>query len=150
MRSFFSFVVIVSVFLSCSSPQKDAITEQKEIIPDQNLAAAVRFALKLYPNEPISEENLKVLKKLDASQRGIKDLTGLEKMTSLTSLDLAINEIKDVTRLSGLTQLKVLKLYNNQISDVSPLSGLTQLTLLWLMAYGLWQIKSATLHLFLI
>ena len=61
---------------------------------------------------------------LDASNRGIVDLTGLEAAAKLTTLNLSGNQIKDVSPLAGLTNLTSLDLSGNQIADFSALSGL--------------------------
>ena len=93
-------------------------------IPDARLAVT----LGLSPGEPILEKNLKEREQLQAMYMGIRDLTGIEKMTSLKRLWLYSNdEIVDITPLAGLTQLAELYLSGNAISDITPLAGLTQL-----------------------
>ena len=54
-------------------------------IPDANLAAAVREALGLGPTDPISQKKFEVLESLNADNRDVKDLTGLEKAIGLTT-----------------------------------------------------------------
>lgn len=98
-------------------------------IPDARLAVALRLS----PGEPILEKNLKEREQLQAMYMGIRDLTGIEKMTSLKRLWLYSNdEIVDITPLTGLTQLTYLSLSGNAISDITPLANLTQLKSLWL------------------
>ena len=63
----------------------DSINPDKTI-PDVNLAAAVRKALSLSPKDTISQEKLTELKELSAIGKGIRDLTGIEKMTRLNDL----------------------------------------------------------------
>jgi internalin A len=66
---------------------------------------------------------------LDASEKNIVDLTGLEYATRLVILRLQNNQIEDISPLTNLTSLTFLLLDNNQISDVSPLisnPGLSQ------------------------
>jgi Leucine-rich repeat (LRR) protein len=99
------------------------------IFPDENLEAAVREAIGK-PEGPIYLSDLEGLTSLDASERDITDLTGLEYCTSLTWLDLSHNQISDLSPLSELTSLAYLHLEGNQIGDLSPLSGLTSLTVL--------------------
>jgi len=80
------------------------------------------------------------LKELNASGRGIANLTGLQYATNLTSLNLGefyyywvwppelrTNRIENISPLSGLTKLKTLDLSNNQITDISALSELVDL-----------------------
>ena len=119
-----TFIFLIA-FISCSSPEPVEI-------PDANLAAAVREALNLDPNAPITDRNLKKLKSLSAKSRGITNLTGLEKATNLRHLNLSANQIVDITPLARLPRLRTLGLAVNQISDVSPLTGLKQLQSLWL------------------
>ena len=97
------------------------------LIPDTNLAAAVRETLDLGPNAPITEQTMQRLIRLWAGSRQIKDLTGLEHAIQLEELSLGYNQIRDIRPLIGMTKLRRLFLGSNQISDVSPLAGLTRL-----------------------
>ena len=97
-------------------------------IPDLNLAAAIREELVLTPNEPLTTHSILDLVGLEARNRGIKDLTGLEHAVNLTELHLGHNAVSDVSPLANLTQLTTLDLESTAVSDVSPLAGLTQLT----------------------
>ena len=96
-------------------------------IPDTALAPAVREALDLAADAPIPPDDLAALKTLDASSRGITQLTGLEAAAGLTQLTLNDNQIQDVSPLSHLVFLQTLNLRDNQIMDVLPLAGLTNL-----------------------
>ena len=107
-------------------------------IPDRHLAEAVRREV-----GSLTTHALLNLRRLEARNRGIKDLTGLEHARHLRYLDLTgeyisgegivnSNAVSDVTPLAGLTQLATLLLSNNRITDVTPLAALTQLTLLYL------------------
>ena len=57
----------------------DPIPDTKVVIPDTRLAAAVRETFGLGPKAPITKQAMKGLTTLDAFNRQIKDLTGLEK-----------------------------------------------------------------------
>lgn len=70
------------------------------------------------------------VKALDCSNRGISDLSGIERFWNLRVLKLAHNKIVDISPLAGLTNLWNLDLYDNQVADISPLAGLTNLTYL--------------------
>ena len=101
------------------------------LIRDPNLAAAVREELGLTADAPLTAAVLLNLKELDARERGIADLTGLEYATNLTSLNLHDNQkISDISPLANLTKLTTLNLGYNQLSDISPLANLTKLTAL--------------------
>jgi Leucine-rich repeat (LRR) protein len=92
MKHIYLLFVFFIVFVSCSPPEPVEI-------PDPNLAAAVREALSLDPNEPITQKKLDELKTLSPRQNGIRDLTGIEKMMGLTSLSLGSGQIADITPL---------------------------------------------------
>ena len=100
-------------------------------IPDQNLAAALREALKLGRNARIPERAMQTLTKLDARNSNIKNLTGLEHATRLTFLELRENQIRDIRPLAHLKNLTELILEENRVSDIRPLANMKQLT--WLL-----------------
>ena len=103
-------------------------------IPDTNLATAIREALNLAPGDPFTERNLLKLINLDAEDRQITDLTGLEHATQLQNLNLGGNQISDISPLTSLEIIESLVLPDNQISDISVLTGLENLT--WLNLSG--------------
>ena len=113
---------------------KIATPVSKGLIPDSNLAAAVREELDLAPNANITQQALQRLTILAAVNRRITSLTGLEHATELETLIIPQNQIRDINPLSGLTNLTDLSLSSNQISDIRPLTGLTQLERLVLAA----------------
>ena len=100
-------------------------------IPDQNLAAALREALKLGGNARIPERAMQTLTKLDARDSNIKNLAGLEHATGLRVLELRDNQIRDIRPLVNLKNLTELILDNNRVSDIRPLTNMKQLT--WLL-----------------
>ena len=107
-------------------------------IPDANLAKAVRSEI----GNTITTHALLNLTRLEAINREITDLTGLEHAYNLRSLNLGgeyidgtgyvnSNVISDFSPLLGLTQLTTLNLSVNSLSDVSFLSELPQLKTLY-------------------
>jgi len=96
---------------------------------DPNLAAAVRDQLSL-PAGPILRSDLVNLVDLDAYERGISDLGGIEECTYAAFLHLHGNLIDDLTPLAGLAGLGHLGADDNLIADLAPLAGLNALTLL--------------------
>ncbi len=94
--------------------------------PDTNLEAAIREAINK-PKGSIYTFDLESLTVLQAWERGISDLTGLEYCLKLQWLELANNNISDISSLAGLTNLYWLNLGGNNISDISALAGLTNL-----------------------
>src|SRR5262245_52535258 len=93
--------------------------------PDKNLEAAVKEALK--ETKALTDESLSRLNILEASGKGIKDLTGLEKCKNLAELKLTKNQIVDLKPLKDLTELQSLHLADNKITDLAPLAGLVKL-----------------------
>ena len=108
--------------------QPDVIPGTHVYIPDPNLRAAIAEALDKSPNAPITAEEMQGLRRLNANNRNIKDLTGIQFATNLCCLNLEHNRISDISPLAGLINLRELGLKVNSISDISPLSGLTNLT----------------------
>ena len=123
-------------------------------ITDDELAAAVRKALKIPTGEPILPDKMAMLtsltatrkeittlsgletagllERLDVGQNMITDLTPLRDLTNLTRLDVADNQITTLSPLSTLTNLERLDVRNNLITDVEPLMDLTSLTYVYL------------------
>ena len=99
-------------------------------IPDSNLRQAVRERLELPDEIPITQLEMLRLKKLNAKEMQIENITGLEYAINLKTLVLGVNNIQDITPLAGLISLDSLNLQRNPITDLDPLSDLTQLTYL--------------------
>ena len=103
-------------------------------IPDPNLAAAVRKALDLRENAPITRQLIQKLTELDASDSQIKNLTGLEHATRLRLLEVRRNQIRDIRPLTKLKNLKELILEQNAVRDIRPVANMTELR--WLLLGG--------------
>ena len=104
-------------------------------IPDTNLRAAIAEELGKNPNAPITVEEMERLSELDARNRGIQDLTGLQFATNLDELILGWwgekgNQVSDLSSIAGLINLRRLSLHYNPISDLSTLKGLKNLNYL--------------------
>ncbi|MDE0636556.1 MAG: leucine-rich repeat domain-containing protein [Candidatus Poribacteria bacterium] len=119
------------------------------IIADSNLRAAIAEALDKEDSAPITLEEIATLTTLRASNRDIRDLTGIEAAVNLENLWISGNPITDLSPLAALknlnglaawdmaiedfsplaelTNLKWLELFNTPIPDISPLAGLTSL-----------------------
>ena len=96
-------------------------------MPDANLRQAVREALELPVDEPLTKEEMLQLTRLHAIEKDIVNIQGLGFAANLTALDLAGNPIKDIGPLQSLTQLTYLGLGSTNLSDLSPLASLTSL-----------------------
>ena len=115
-------------------PEPDRLPGAFVHIPDLNLRTAIAEALGKSPTAPITAEEMEGLTSLEAQNRGIKDLTGLQFATNLRSLFLGEwwhgtgNQISDLSPIAGLINLQKLWISSNPISDLTPVSGLTNLT----------------------
>ncbi|MDE0682999.1 MAG: leucine-rich repeat domain-containing protein [Candidatus Poribacteria bacterium] len=104
---------------------------EEEWMPDPALREAVREKFRIPADSPLTQAYMQEhLSNLEARNKGIVDLTGLEHATDLQVLGLGRNKIHDLSPLSGLTGLGYLVLDVNQISDISPLAGLVNLDVL--------------------
>ena len=90
-------------------------------IPDAALRRALARAV---ANSPWNFTNLR---RLDASDRAIEELTGIEGATDLYQVFLDRNRITDIAPLSGLGSLVVLTLAHNMVEDLAPLAGMRSL-----------------------
>ncbi len=97
-------------------------------IPDMNLRVVIEDSLDKASGATITRAEMATLTRIDARDKNIQNLAGLEYATGLIRLYLAGNSISDVSPLSNLTGLTELDIQHNAISDVLPLSNLTGLT----------------------
>ena len=98
-------------------------------IADDSLRAVIERSLS---DTTITNADMLRLTRLDAPNKGISNLAGLEFATQLDTLDLGNNRISNIDSLAGLTRLKKLSLGGNHIADIDALALLTDLTWLWL------------------
>ena len=105
----------------------NSVAETAVDIPDSNLRAAIGDALNKAPDTPIAPAEIATLPRLEARNRNISNLTGLEGATNLTHLRLHRNAISDISPVAELTNLTVLEINDNNISDISPVANLINL-----------------------
>ena len=96
-------------------------------IPDANLRAVIAETLDKQPNVLLTRPDMARLRHLNAHNRDISDLTGLESATNLQEIRAHNNLITDLSPLAGLSRLNVIEFRDNVISDLSPLVGLINL-----------------------
>ncbi len=111
-------------------------------IADANLRAVIADALAKASGAPITRAEMATLTRIDAPNKGIRGLAGLEHATNLQHLDLGrvrvngvlvnSNVLSNLSPLSNLTNLTYLSLTSNRVSSISALSNLTNLTQLHL------------------
>ena len=109
-------------------PEPDRLPGAFVHIPDTNLRTAIAEVLGKSPNAPITAEEMERLRRLDARNKGIQDLTGLQFASNLGRLNLRDNQVSDLSPLASLIELRELWLHNNLVSDISPVRGLINLT----------------------
>lgn len=102
-------------------------TDHAVSIPDAGLLAAIRTQLGI-PTGDIMESDLFEMTTLQAYDRSITDLTGLEYCIKVTVLDITNNSISDLSPISALEQLGLLHAGSNLIVNIAPISGLAALT----------------------
>ncbi len=94
--------------------------------PDPNLEAIIRETINK-PAGDITDADLAGLTSLDASERNISDLTGLEYCVNLDEIHAGRNPVKDISAISGLTALRVVSLQDTRVSNIEALAGLVNL-----------------------
>lgn len=102
-------------------------TDEIVEIPDANLKLVLNEIIGQDPTNDITKSHLAQIREIDAQEKNISNLEGLQYCTNLIILNLSDNQISDITPLSNLTTLRSLVLWNNQISDISALSKLVNL-----------------------
>jgi internalin A len=127
----FSHIVLLPAIILLPSvlPVRGEDSSSALLVPDENLRTVVLELKKKRQKlgDDITEEDLRDIYVLDANDRGIKDLTGLELCSNLGEAKLSKNEIQDVTPLAGCQNLQSLDLAHNRIDDIAPLAKLEKL-----------------------
>ncbi|MCL0055367.1 protein kinase [Dehalococcoidia bacterium] len=116
---------IWSGIISGSSPA--ASSSSSIVIPDIQLAEALRTALNKSIQDDITANDMASLIYLDVVSENIEGISGLEHAVNLIELRVSQNQISDLSPLEDLENLEVLYFYGNDVSDISPLRNLTEL-----------------------
>ncbi len=90
---------------------------------DPQLEQVIRDTL-VIPSGELTESDLLNLYELDATDRGIRSLEGLQHCPNLIRLTLSFNDVTDLAPLASLSALQELNLWWNPVSDLSALSSL--------------------------
>ena len=93
-------------------------------IPDPNLRSVIERLLGKENGAAITPEDMERLNRIEADEKGIQDLTGLEYAINLERIEFRHNAISDLTPVTNLIRLNDIKLRGNQITDVAPLAKL--------------------------
>ena len=123
-------IILSSLLLSAHTQANGVENEPPDPatwMPDANLRKAVRAALRLNANEPLTQEKMLNLHGLNAPKLGIRDLTGLEYAMYLKSLSIGGNQIRNLKPLANLGNLRRLYIGGNRIRHIRHLANLTNL-----------------------
>ena len=110
----------------------DELASSEIEIPDPNLRQALREALTLPDEVPITQLDMLQLTDFVAEDAGIENITGLEYAHNLRGLFIPSNPIEDLTPLANLTQLRFLHLIGVPMEDLTFLKNLTEIRELYL------------------
>ena len=94
---------------------------------DYNLEQVIRETINK-PEGPLYLSDVIGITTLDADNRGIISLEGIQHFQNLQQLYLGRNQVSDISALANLTNLQILYFHYNQVSDISALANLTNLT----------------------
>lgn len=93
---------------------------------DSNLEAVIREEIGKNKGD-IYKSDVSRITFINASNRNVSSLEGIENLEGLKSLTLWDNSLTDISPLKGLSKLENLSLDNNMISDIAPLRNLINL-----------------------
>jgi Leucine-rich repeat (LRR) protein len=109
-----------------NSPAATLPPEAGIAFADTALEAVIRVIVQK-PSGELLASDLAGIEEIDASNRQIHNLGGLQYCVTLARLGIHGNAIASLEPLAGLTRLTDLDASANQISDLQPLAGLTTL-----------------------
>ncbi len=99
------------------------------LIRDANLERAIRQAINR-PEGELRAADVLGITELDAREKEISSLEGIQAITNLQTLRLEQNKLSDISPLSRLKNLETLTLRGNEVSDLNPLAALSRLQVL--------------------
>lgn len=116
-----TYILVVTNANGCTAEASVDVARLENIaFADSALDEAFRSQYDLNAGDSIYADDLRFTS-LMASGRGIRDLSGLEKLVNLRTIDLSYNQIRDITALGKLEQLTSLDLEGNLVSDIATL-----------------------------
>lgn len=113
-----------------NSPAATLPPEMEVVIPDANLEAVIRGIVQK-PTGPLLSSDLATVTIIEADEKAISSLVGLQYCVSLQLLNMRGNDVSDLGPLANLVELTGLGASDNEISSVQPLAGLTRLVNLY-------------------
>ena len=122
-----SFVCTLAFFATLLLTFPLTTSAQTVNIPDANLRTAIAETLGKAPGSGIARDEMATLRRFEAHDADISDLTGLEFATGLEEIRCNNNLISDLSPLERLIKLDVIEFRHNVINDLSPIDGLINL-----------------------
>ncbi len=107
-------------------------------IPDLNLRAIIEDYLGKTQGAPITKAEMATLERIEAEDKDISNIIGLECAVNIVNVKLNGNSISDISPVANLKNLGALQMSNNPVFDLSPLARLTQLKYI---AFSGWQLS---------
>jgi hypothetical protein len=95
-------------------------TLKLSIFEDPNLEQVFRESIDK-PTGPLHKTDLEGITILDACEREIESLDGIQYIQNLQKLNFSSNQVSDISLLANLTNLEWLEFSDNQVSDISAL-----------------------------
>lgn len=119
-------LILFTLFVTVPLPR---VLAEEVSVPDPKLREVLETILrkKDVKDNFFTADNLKRIWFLDANNRGIADITGLEHCYNLGEVRLSGNSIRDVSPLGKLRSIQSLSLADNRIVDPSPLGQIQKL-----------------------
>lgn len=109
-----------------NSPAATLPPEMEVVIPDPNLEAVIRSIVQK-PVGPLLSSDLATVTEIEADEKGIGNLQGLQYCSSLRLLNMRGNSVADLGPLTNLVEVTQLGASDNRIADLQPLSGMTRM-----------------------
>lgn len=109
-----------------NSPFATVPPELEVAFPDSNLEAIIRGIVEK-PSGPLLSSDVAAITEIEADEKGIESLEGLQYCPSLTLLNMRGNSVTDLSPLTTLVNLTGLGASDNRIADLGPLSGMTRM-----------------------
>lgn len=94
--------------------------------PDSNLETVIRTLISKLTGD-IRRSDLVGLALLDANNKNIVTLSGVEYCINLIEIFMSDNSVSDLGPIANLTKLRQIQFFNNSISNIGPVAGLVNL-----------------------
>ncbi|MBK1963329.1 leucine-rich repeat protein [Listeria ivanovii subsp. londoniensis] len=128
-QALFNGIVLQPLYKETSVLEKP--TPINQVFPDANLAKVMKkYLKKKHVTEVVSQIELDKLEEVQANDKDIQSIEGLQYLPNLIILHLADNQISDIRPLEHATHLIELCLDSNELTDISPLAKLKELEML--------------------